>query len=167
MRRAFDTALSHWLAVALAASLAILAIVHGFETFGRLPPCALCLKEREVYWVAAALAAAGLLIARARPGRRRLACGLLAVVFLFGAGLAAYHAGAEWKFWPGPASCSGGAGRVSPADIAELLGGGHVAPSCETPAWVFLGLSMAGWNVLVSLILASLSAAAARRRTAP
>ena len=84
---------------------------------------------------------------------------LLALIFLAGAGIAIYHAGAEWKFWPGPAICSGGQTSVSAGDITRLLqGGARKPPSCETPAWVFLGLSMAGWNALISLKLAGWSA---------
>ena len=94
---------------------------------------------------------------------------ILALVFLYGAGWAIYHAGAEWKFWPGPQSCSGTAAHVNPADLEALLKGlkRSAPPACDKAAWVFLGLSMAGWNALVSLGLAALSAAAALRKAAP
>jgi disulfide bond formation protein DsbB len=153
--------------VALASSLFMLGAAHAFETFGRLAPCELCLKEREVYWVAAGLALLGggltrLASPRLRSGRIAAASLLLALVFLFGAGLAAYHAGVEWKFWPGPASCTGGHVHVSAADLSRLLNGGPIAvPQCDKPAWVFLGISMAGWNALISLKLTVLSALAA------
>lgn len=172
--------LKHWPWVALFASLLMLAIAHAFETFGRMAPCELCLKERLVYWVAAGIAAVDLLIRLIRghytyivPGRWRGSAGgkykysvpgLLAVIFLGGAALAAYHAGAEWKFWPGPASCTGGHVQVSAADLTRLLNGGPIAvPACDKPAWVLLGISMAGWNALISLKLAVLSALAAWR----
>lgn len=153
----------HWLWIALAASAAMLAVAHGFETFGRLAPCQLCLKQREAYWAALALAAGGIALSYTSVAARRWICAALALVFLYGAGLAIYHAGAEWKFWPGPASCSGGSMRASAADMAKLLSGSAPkAPSCEDAAWVFLGLSMAGWNALVSLGLAAASVIAAR-----
>jgi disulfide bond formation protein DsbB len=154
--------LKSWPWVALIASLALLATAHAFETFGRLAPCELCLKERSVYWLAASIAVAGLLLdlSPLRPGRWVSAA--LALVFLGGAALAAYHAGAEWKFWPGPASCTGGHVEVSTADMARLLHGGPIGvPACDKPAWVFLGVSMAGWNALISLGLAMSSALAA------
>src|SRR5437879_2088296 len=97
----------HWPWVALLGSLGMLAIAHAFETYGRLAPCELCLKEREVYWVASAVALAGGLAGLRWPKASRVASVLLALVFLSEAGLATYHAGAEWKFWPGPASCTG------------------------------------------------------------
>jgi disulfide bond formation protein DsbB len=157
--------LRHWPWAALVYSLAMLAIAHGFETFGRLAPCELCLKEREVYWAAVAVAGVGVALGFTplKPGR--LVSGVLALIFLGGTALAAYHAGAEWKFWPGPASCAGGNVQVSAADLSRLLNGGPIAaPACDKPAWVFLGISMAGWNALISLKLAVLSALAALGR---
>jgi disulfide bond formation protein DsbB len=162
--------LKNWPLAALIASAAALAVAHAFETFGHLAPCTLCLKQREVYWMALALAALGV-AAGWSPWRARgvrIACVALAVIFLWGAVLAGYHAGVEWKWWPGPAACSGGAGRVTGADVAALLHGARLAiPSCDKPAWVFAGLSMAGWNALASLILAALSIAAAAQRRSP
>jgi disulfide bond formation protein DsbB len=157
--------LDRWRLVALLASGAMLAIAHAFQTFGGLAPCELCLKQRTVYWVAAAIAGLAMIAVRAPggPRLRQASCWLLALVFLAGAGIATYHAGAEWKFWPGPASCSGG-GTVTVAALKDLMNGGGVKmPACDKPAWVFLGISMAGWNVVASLILAALSAAAALR----
>jgi disulfide bond formation protein DsbB len=157
--------LRHWPWVALLSSLGLLAIAHAFETFGRLAPCELCLKERQVYWVAASVAGVGGLLTLTPLKLRRGVNALLALIFLGGTLLAAYHAGVEWKFWPGPASCSGGHVQVSAADMARLLNGGPIAaPACDKPAWVFLGISMAGWNALISLKLTVLSALAALAR---
>jgi disulfide bond formation protein DsbB len=157
--------LRHWPLVAAGISAVMLAIAHGFETFGGMVPCELCLHQREVYWVAIAVALIG--FAAARMLRRRwappLACGVLALVFLAGAILAGYHAGVEWHWWPGPQSCTGG-GTVSADAIANLLSGRKIAPpQCDKPAWVWLGLSMAGWNALASLALAGLSLVSALR----
>ncbi len=157
----------HWLVLALLASAAMLGAAHAFETFGRLAPCELCLKEREVYWLAMTVAAVGVALSFSPVQVRRGACAALVLIFLFGAGLAVYHAGAEWRFWPGPASCSGGSMRASAADMAKLLSGAAPrAPSCEDAAWVFLGLSMAGWNALISAGLAAVSGWAAWAKTA-
>lgn len=144
----------------------MLGIAHAFETFGRLAPCELCLKERQVYWVATAVAAAGGGLSLASSKARPWVCAALGLIFLGGAGLAAYHAGVEWKFWTGPASCSGGHVDITTADLTRLLRGGPIgAPACDKPAWVFLGVSMAGWNALISLALSGLSALAAVRLT--
>ena len=157
--------LDRWRLVALLVSAAMLAIAHGFQTFGGLAPCELCLKQRTVYWVAGAVAAVAMGLVRLPGGRRwrQASCWLLALVFLAGVGVAGYHAGVEWKFWPGPQECSGG-GKVSVADLQALLkGAGQKMPACDQPAWVFAGLSMAGWNTVASLILVASSVAAALR----
>jgi disulfide bond formation protein DsbB len=148
--------------MALASSLSMLAIAHGFETFGRMAPCELCLKARAIYWVAAGVALV-IAVARRPPLRVGPAANLfLALAFLGSAALAGYHAGVEWHFWPGPKSCTGGAVEVSLADMTRLLNGGPVAaPACDKAAWRWLGLSMAGWNAIISLKLTVLSVLAA------
>jgi disulfide bond formation protein DsbB len=162
---AVDPLLRRWPLAAFVVSATMLAIAHAFETFGHLAPCHLCLKQREVYWVALAVSgAASLLLATPWRGPIRRAAGvLLALVFAYGVYLAAWHAGAEWKWWPAPPTCSGG-GQVSLKDLGALLRGGPAhAPACDQAAWVFLGLSMAGWNFLISLVLVAMSALSAIR----
>ena len=155
-----------WPFSAAVAAALMLATAHGFEQFGGLEPCTLCLRQREVYWAALGIGLVGAVLQRVpgRPWLVRLVNAALAVTFLVGAGVAAYHAGVEWKWWPGPQACSAGsaaAGDIG-AGIEAMLGGAKVAPpACDKAAWVFLGLSMAGWNVLVSLALAAFSAYAA------
>ena len=164
MIKGLDPILHRWRLSALVASAGMLAIAHGFQTFGELAPCALCLRQREVYWVAFALALAGMILTRLQGGARfRPAFNLgLAVVFAVGFGVAAYHAGAEWKWWPGPSTCASTGGAVSLEALSGLLEGAAVrAPACDQAPWVFVGLSMAGWNALISLALAALSLAAA------
>jgi disulfide bond formation protein DsbB len=159
--------LDRWRFCALLASIAMLATAHAFETFGGLAPCLLCLKQREVYWWAAGLALGFMVLVRmpGGPRWRELTCWVLGAVFLVGMGFAIYHAGAEWKFWPGPAACSGGAKSVSAADLQAFLNNTTKLkrPSCEDAAWVFAGLSMAGWNAVASLMLAIGSVLAALR----
>jgi disulfide bond formation protein DsbB len=162
-----DTLLRHWPLCALLASAAMLAIAHAFETFGGLEPCNLCLKQREIYWTALGVGVVGVALQRfSWTTRSKLAVlFLLGVIFLYGAGLAAFHAGVEWKWWPGPTTCVAGSG-VSADDMAALLGGGPIqAPACDVAAWVFLGISMAGWNALVSLGLSVISFMALARAT--
>jgi len=68
------------------------------------------------------------------------------------------------KWWPGPTSCVGGSAAVTGDLVAMLKGGAIKAPSCDKAAWVFLGLSMAGWNALASLGLAGISLLAGLRK---
>ncbi|PZR36544.1 disulfide bond formation protein B [Caulobacter segnis] len=168
LARLYDLVTRHWPLLAVLASALMLAIAHAFERFGGLAPCHLCLKQREVYWVAGTvgLIAWGLQRTPLWPRLRLPANLLLGGLFLYGAGLATYHAGAEWKWWPGPASCSG-VGYAGVSDLEAMLKGTAKikAPACDKAAWVFLGLSMAGWNVLVSLKLAVWSVLAALRKS--
>ena len=93
----------------------------------------------------------------------------LALGALFAAGLtvAVYHAGAEWAWWPGPVTCAGSTGPVSAAAMGDLLGGAVVhPPACDHADWRLAGLSMAGWNVLISAGLACVSLSLAFRRGA-
>jgi len=94
-------------------------------------------------------------------GFARLVLVLVAIGFLLNMGLGIYHAGAEWKFWPGPETCAGG------FDLQWSQEGIVDTPviRCDEAAWRFLGLSFAGWNAVVSAVLAgiALSGAALRR----
>jgi disulfide bond formation protein DsbB len=163
---ALDPVLRRWPIFALVISAAMLAIAHAFQTFGHLAPCHLCLQQREVYWVAMGVAGLGVLamLARLPAISPRLDSLVLALVFAFGAYLAGFHAGAEWKWWPAPVTCAS-TGPVSLSALKALLaGGGARQPACDQAPWVFLGLSMAGWNFLVSVGLVAASFAAALRK---
>ena len=160
-----DLMFKRWPFVALFVSAAMLAVAHAFQAFG-FAPCHLCLKEREVYWVAIAISAIAIAaeMTRYRAPAPRIASLLLAIVFGYGTYLAAFHAGAEWKWWPAPETCAS-TGKATMAGVMALLHGvGAKVPACDQAAWVFLGLSMAGWNCLISAGLVGLSLTAAARK---
>lgn len=150
-----------YVAFAGLASAAMLAAAHAFERIGGYPPCGLCLHQREIYWAALAAAGAGLLLMRQRPEVTRAVPALLAALFLTGAVIAAFHVGVEMKWWSPPTGCVGG-----PADAAGLAsilkGEPQRVARCDEAAWSMWGVSMAGWNGLISLGLAALGLAAAR-----
>lgn len=153
---------NHWPLIAALASLAALGTAHAFENFGGLHPCALCLRQREVYWLALAIAAIAFIAMRTKPNWPigRYATPVLGLVFLFGAVLAGYHAGVEWKFWLGPATCTGGGeglAGLTTADLSAALSTASKAPQCDEIAWSLFGISMAGWNAVLSFALAGLS----------
>ena len=162
-----------WLAAVILAIAggAILAAL-GFEHIGGYQPCALCLMQRTPYYVGIPLAAAAGIAAFARAPRSVTATlfGLVAALMLYNAGLGAYHAGVEWGFWAGPASCAPSVGIENAADMLNQLQNAQ-PPSCTEASWRFLGLSFAGWNVLISAFLAALAAvatiASARARANP
>ncbi|OFX02653.1 MAG: hypothetical protein A3E78_08005 [Alphaproteobacteria bacterium RIFCSPHIGHO2_12_FULL_63_12] len=168
------------LIIAALSSASLLIGAHLFEHFGGLAPCALCLDQREAHWTGLAMSMAGVIVGAALKWRRAAiaTAGACALVYLFSAGLAFYHAGVENHFWPGPVTCSGG----GPVDLGEgsltdLLNEKPTGPSCSEAAWRFLGVSMAGYNLLVSAglfavclgaaLLAARDARRQSRRNAP
>jgi disulfide bond formation protein DsbB len=163
MRSLSKSLLDHWPLAAACASAAMLATAHAFETFGHLAPCHLCLYQRDVYWWALGVGVVGFALGYMRfSWARRGADALLLLIFLVGTGVAAYHAGVEWKWWPGPASCTGG-GHVDASQLRAFMNGAKLSePQCDQAAWTMFGLSMAGYNTLVSLGLVVLSALAVR-----
>jgi disulfide bond formation protein DsbB len=156
------------LAVSFVVSASLLAGAHLFEHLGGYVPCILCLDQREAHWAALGVAFAGFVAARILNSRlgATAAVGAAALVYAVSAGLAFYHTGVEYKFWPGPAICSGSGGEI--ADISSLtaaLGHKADAPSCADAQWRMFGISMAGYNLLASAGLFALTLAAALAET--
>lgn len=158
------------IAIAVIGAAAILGAFY-FQYVVGLAPCPLCLDQRIAYYFSIPLAIIIAFAASRGAGRALLIAGLalIAVAMLANAGLAVYHAGVEWKFWPGPADCSGpvtNLGRAS--DLMKQLQNVSVV-RCDEAAWRFLGLSLAGYNVLISAALAGIAlwgaSAGSQRRT--
>lgn len=138
-----------------------LVFEHGFGYV----PCMLCLWERWPYYAGAVLAlVAGLLAGKSGDGAARLLLFGVAALFLGGAVLGVYHAGVEWGFWSGPSSCAGAdAAPTLVGDLMKQMGRTRIVP-CDSAAWRLLGISLAGYNALISAALAALAFTAARRR---
>ena len=82
---------------------------------------------------------------------------ILALATLVNAGLGAYHSGVEWGFWQGPTDCSGPVVNLGSAnDLLSRLDTVKVV-RCDEVQWRFLGLSLAGYNVLISLLMAAIA----------
>jgi disulfide bond formation protein DsbB len=146
--------------VFLIAAATILAAL-AFEHFGGYAPCPLCLEERYAYYFAVPASALAFLLSRGRAtGLARILLALIALAFLANAAAGVYHAGIEWKWWPGPGECSGafelhwGEGGIVDTPVIR----------CDEASWRFLGLSFAGWNAAVSALLACVAAYGATRR---
>ena len=126
------------LAAGAVAILGLAAILGAwfFQVVVGLPPCPLCLEQRYAYYFSIPLA-------------------VIALGMLWNAGLGAYHAGVEWKFWEGPQDCSG-------AGLTDLGTAGGLLDKlksirvvrCDEIPWSFLGISLAGYNAVISLVLA-------------
>ncbi len=138
------------------ASLATLLGAWFFQYVLGYLPCHLCLQERIPYYVIIPLSLAIALGARAGAPRGLVAAGLaiLGIVALCGAALGTYHAGVEWGFWAGPSDCTGTLWDLkSGGSILDQLDSIHVVP-CDKAAWRLLGISLAGYNALISLAMA-------------
>jgi len=146
--------------LALGAALGSLAMLLGafaFQYLGDLPPCKLCIWQRWPHGIAIVIG----LLAAALPVRGLAWLG--GMVVLVGAGIAAYHVGVEQAWWEGPSTCS--SQGVSGLSAAELMDQILTAPlvRCDEIAWSLFGLSMAAWNGVISLFLATIWFAAARK----
>jgi len=143
------------LAIALVAA-ATLAGAWFFQLVLDIRPCPLCLEQRYAYYLVVPLGLV-LAFAAARGAPRPVVLAGFAVLLLAAlanAWLGGYHAGVEWKFWPGPTDCTG--------PILDLGSAGTLLQRldtvkvirCDEVQWRFLGLSLAGYNVLISMLMA-------------
>jgi disulfide bond formation protein DsbB len=141
----------------LAIAAASIAGAFAYEALGYMP-CELCLKERMPYYAAIPLAGlAAFLAARGHKKFLHAAFAGLALIFAASAAFGAYHAGIEWEFWPGPTECGGVLERArSVEDFLRQLRSAKVV-RCDAPALRIFGLSLAGWNAIISAGLAALA----------
>ncbi len=145
--------------IATLGSAAVLLGAYGFQHIGGLLPCKMCLWQR---WPHAAAIVIGLVLLAGGP-RLLIWAGALAAALTSGIGF--FHAGVEWKWWPGPQSCTGGGLDMGAMGGSDLLS--MDAPTglvlCDEIVWQMFGLSMAGWNGILSLGLVVIWIMAARR----
>jgi len=149
--------------VALGGALTICGFFFFQYVLG-YPPCPLCLDQRNAFYVSVPLAVLLWVGLNFGASRRVIVGGfvVIAAIMLWNAGLSAYHAGIEWKFWPGPNDCSGPVNNFGSAKgLMQQLQSIHIV-RCDEAAWRFLGISLAGYDVLVSLALAVIAACGAK-----
>jgi disulfide bond formation protein DsbB len=150
------------LMAALAITLVALATLAGawfFQLVLDIRPCPLCLEQRYAYYLALPLGALTAFLAARHAPRQLLMAAfvILLIAALANAYLGGYHAGVEWKLWQGPTDCSG--------PILDLGSAGNLLQRldtvkvvrCDEVQWRFLGLSLAGYNVLISLLMAAIA----------
>jgi disulfide bond formation protein DsbB len=143
-------------AVGAGAILGAWIFQYGFG----LKPCPLCLEQRYAYYFAIPLAVMVMLGDQVGASRKVLLAALVAIALgmAWNAGLGVYHAGVEWKWWAGPQECSGALEDLGSAGgLLNKLQSISVV-RCDDAAWRFLGLSLAGYNALISLALAAVAA---------
>jgi disulfide bond formation protein DsbB len=136
----------------LMVSIATIAGAWIFEAAGYLP-CELCLMQRWAYYAAIPLTAVLLVAAPLQ----RAGLYLLALLWIGSMIFGIFHSGVEWKWWAGPTACTGSGGlSTGLPDLSSPV------VMCDQPAIRILGLSLAGWNAVISLGLALVALAGAR-----
>ncbi len=138
-------------------SVALLGGAFAFQYVGGMAPCQLCLWQR---WPHAAAILIG--VVALTTGWRGLAW-LGVIAALVTAGIGIFHVGVEQKWWEGLASCTAGSIEgISTADLLDPSKDVAAVVRCDAIAWQMLGISMAGWNAILSLVLAGIWVKAAR-----
>lgn len=133
--------------------LVTIAAAWGTQVIGGLVPCELCLEQRLSYYYGLPL----LLLVLALWNRLPLtvwyvAMAIVAAIFAWGTYMGAFHAGVEWGFWPGPTACTG----VGEAMDFNSLNSMTPVIGCDVVQFRFLGISLAGYNALISLAIVGL-----------
>lgn len=135
-------------------AIGVILAAFGFEHIGGYRPCELCFMQRWAYYFSIPAAFVALALVGAEQGKlAALVFFAVALAFLANAGLGAYQSGAEWKLWPGPATCSGQQSVATDArNLLEAMKTTSVV-RCDEPQLRIFFLSFAGWNALISLML--------------
>jgi disulfide bond formation protein DsbB len=141
----------------LALAFATIAGAWTYEAMGYLP-CDLCHEQRYAYYVGVPLAALTVLFVDRLGKAAALLFVVLALIFAANAALAVYHSGVELKLWQGPTACTGSAmsGPANAADLLTQLENVKVV-RCDAVSLRVFGLSLANWNIFISLALTALS----------
>lgn len=141
-------------------AIATVASAWIFQFLG-YKPCELCLTERLPYYAGIAMAFLAVLLSRRQQQGAALQASFAALFLIFAAGtaLGVYHAGVEWHFWAGPSGCTGSFQKAATMqDFLKQLHNIKVV-RCDEVALRVLGLSLAGWNAIISAVLAVLAIA--------
>ena len=131
-------------ALALLVPATALAVAYGSQYFGGLVPCQMCWYQRYAHMAAFAIALVAL-VAKARP-----LVWLAALAIAVSGGIGFYHAGVELHYFPGITECTATVTADSNMDYIKAIMASPMV-RCDEIQWSFLGISMAGWNAILSL----------------
>lgn len=134
-----------WLALLL--PFGLLAGAYASQYLGGLYPCEMCWWQRWPHFAALPLALGAFLLAG--EGKRRLFTALAALAILTSGLIGGYHAGVEYGWWEGITTCSS---TVTPGTGKDVLDAILNAPliRCDIAPWTLFGISLAGFNFLIS-----------------
>jgi disulfide bond formation protein DsbB len=136
--------------LAFVLGLATILGALGSQFIGGLQPCELCLEQRYAYYYGLPILLLVLLTWNRLPlAMWYLAMAIVTAIFVWGTYMGAFHAGVEWGFWPGPTACTGVGGELdfnSLNNLTPVIG-------CDVVQFRLLGISLAGYNALISLAI--------------
>ena len=137
--------------VLIAGGVSLLLILGAlaFEHIGGLAPCKLCLTQRMPHYGLIALA----LISLAIPKPQIILRAVAALCALATGAVGIQHVGVEQGWWQGPQGCSAQIGNGDLSSLTDALLATAVV-RCDEIAWSLMGISMAGWNAIISLAIA-------------
>ncbi|MFC7536482.1 disulfide bond formation protein B [Sphingomonas sp. GCM10030256] len=139
--------MAQWIAWLVPAAL--LAGALGSQHLGGLHPCEMCYWQRYPHWAAIALAGFSFFAV----GARRPLVILAALAIALSGAIGVFHAGVELGWWEGLTTCASTATGGSPADLLNSIMNTPLV-RCDQVQFAFFGISMAGWNALISLTTA-------------
>ena len=130
---------------------AIGAALNFQYNFGLLP-CELCIWQRIPYFITIFTGFGALLFIPSMAGRIFILLAAISMIVEFG--IALFHSGVERKLWKGLETCSGSAGNLSLDNLSSNGINNASFVKCNEITWDLFGLSMANYNIILSLILA-------------
>jgi disulfide bond formation protein DsbB len=135
--------------LALLLPLVLLGGAYGSQYFGGLHPCEMCWWQRYAHF--AALVPAVLAFTAPANSFRGRALTILATIGIAVSGaIGVYHAGVELHIFEGITTCTATAKATSTHELLNELMHAPIV-RCDQVQWSFLGISMAGWNAIISL----------------
>lgn len=149
-----------WPILAMLISGGLLCGAWFFQYVLGYPPCQMCYWQRYAHEAIVLISLAALLMPSLTLSQVRTVNALIAIGFFISFGLAFWHVGVEYSWWEGPRTCmasTSGTPEFDPDEFLKSLEGPQKMPACSEPLWHFLGLSMAAWNALISILACLMS----------
>ena len=134
---------------ALFLPFALIAGALGSQFIGHLYPCEMCHWQRWPHYAAIGLAALAFVFPEKPLGRILVALAIVGI--LISGGIGVFHAGVEYRWWPGITRCAATMSSTNPAETLEMIMNTPMI-QCDQPQWTFHGISLAGFNAIISIL---------------
>ena len=140
-------------------SFLILLSVHILEWVG-YTPCDLCLKQRWAWYFVLVIST---ISSAFEDSRIKLVFYVISLILYANAVFAIWHAGIEWNFWEGPQTCNIQSSSLGDNFLNDLKSNDKFVPCNEAPLRVF-GLSLAAYNAIASILIASFAVLSIKKK---